>query len=203
MKENIDSRCMQFAEYLKCDPKIVQSHYLLTGASISIDSSQNKELKADLERLYKAKKYTERVLDELTKLSEIAKATQLLGGPQINVMAAELFKNLNGLIASEEQFRAKNTARGGTNAKSHLIAKVVECVFDELGWKVSFGGPTNGKDPRTRFCKAVYAAIRIFDIKSRAKPNSKQNNHENSDYADWQSPCKAIYLDRLSRGQKT
>ena len=57
MKENIDSRCMQFAEYLKCDPKIVQSHHLLTGASISIDSSQNKELKADLERLYKAKKY--------------------------------------------------------------------------------------------------------------------------------------------------
>ena len=87
---------------------------------------------------------------------------------------------MNGVIASEEQFRAKNTARGGTNAKSHLIAKVVECVFDELGCKVSFGGPTNGKDPRTKFCKAVYAEIRIFDIKSRAKPNSKQNNHENS-----------------------
>ena len=119
MKENIDSRCMQFAEYLKCDPKIVQSHYLLTGASISIDSSQNKELKADLERLYKAKKYTERVLDELTKLSEIAKATQLLGGPQINVMAAELFKNLNGLIASEEQFRAKNTARA-VQTQNHI-----------------------------------------------------------------------------------
>ena len=148
MKEITDFRCRLLAEYLECDPKMVQSHYLTTGASIAIDSSQNDELKSDLERLYKAKKYTEKVLDELTKLSKIAKATQLLGGPQINVMTADLYENLQGVIVSSEQLRADNTARGGINAKAHLIAKVVECVFNELGWDVSFGGPTNGNDPR-------------------------------------------------------
>ncbi len=200
MNEIIDFRCRLLAEYLQCDPKTVQRHYLSTGASVAIDSSQNDELKSDLERLYKAHKYTEKVLDQLTKLSAIAKATQLLGGPEINIMAAKLYENLQGVIISSEQSRANNTALGGMNIKAHLIAKVVECVFDELGWKVSFGGPTNGNDPRTKFCKAVDAAIRIFDVKSRAKPNSGQNNHENSDFADWQSPCKAIYLNRLSRG---
>ena len=203
MKEFIDFRCRRLAEYLECDPRMVQIHYLTTGASIAIDSSQNDELKSDLERLYKAKKYTEKVLDELTKLSKIAKATQLLGGSQINVMTAELYENLQGVIVSSEQLRADNTAKGGINTKAHLIAKVVECVFNELGWDVSFGGPTNGNDPRTKFCKAVYSAIRIFDVKSRAKPNSSQIDHEDSDYADWQSPCKAIYQNRLSRAQKT
>ena len=202
MKEFIDFRCRRLAEYLECDPRMVQIHYLTTGASIAIDSSQNDELKSDLERLYKAKKYTEKVLDELSKLSKIAKATQLLGGPQINVMTAELYENLQGVILSSEQLRADNTAKGGINIKAHLIAKVAECVFDELGWDVSFGGPTNGNDPRTKFCKAVYSAIRIFDVKSRTKPNSSQITHEDNDYADWQSPCKAIYQNRLSRGQK-
>ena len=202
MKEIIDFRCRQLAKYLECEPNMVQSHYLTTGASIAIDSHQNDELKSDLERLYKAKKYTEKVLDELSKLSKIAKATQLLGGPQINVMTAELYENLQGVVLSSEQLRADNTAKGGINIKAHLIAKVVECVFDELGWGVSFGGPTNGNDPRTKFCKAVYSAIRIFDVKSRTKPNSIQITHEDSDYADWQSPCKAIYQNRLSRCQK-
>mgnify|MGYP001341694183 FL=1 len=202
MKEIIDFRCRQLAEYLSCDPKMVESHYLTTGASIAIDSHQNDELKSDLERLYKAKKYTEKVLDELSKLSKIAKATQLLGGPQINVMTAELYENLQGVVLSGEQLRADNTAKGGINIKAHLIAKVVECVFNELGWNVSFGGPTNGSDPRTKFCQAVHKAIRIFDVKSRTKTNSSQFTHEDSDYADWQSPCKAIYQNRLSRGQK-
>jgi len=203
MNEIIDFRCRLLAEYLQCDPKTVQRHYLSTGASVAIDSSQNDELKSDLERLYKARKYTEKVLDQLTKLSEIAKATQSLGGPEINVMAVKLYENLQGVIISSEQLRADNTKLGGMNIKAHLIAKVVECVFDELERKVSVGGPTNGNDPRTKFCKAVDAAIRIFDVKSRAKPNSSQHNHENSDYADWQSPCRAIYVNRLSKGQKT
>lgn len=107
-------------------------------------------------------------------------------------MAVKLYENLQGVIISSEQLRADNTALGGMNIKAHIIAKIVECVFDELERKVSFGGPTNGNDPRTKFCKAVDAAIRIFDVKSRAKPNSSQHNHENSDYANWQSPCRAI-----------
>ena len=90
----IEQRCIWLAEYLQCNPQIVHSHYLKTGADTAIDSSQNDELKADLENLYIAENHAAKVLNALTKLSEISKTTQLLGGPKINEMAAELYRNL-------------------------------------------------------------------------------------------------------------
>lgn len=203
MDETIDIRCKMLADYLECDPKIVQRYYDSTGASVAIDSSQNADLKADLENLHSAKRYLEKALDKLSKLSEIEKATQLLGSAPINIMAANLHANLQNVILSNESLRAENTALGGRNTKAYLIAKTVECVFDEVGLDISFGGPTNDKKPRTRFSKAVHEAIQIFEVKSRLKPNTNQVDHTDADYADWQSPCKSIYLNRLSRGQKT
>ena len=202
MDETLDIRCKMLAGYLQCDPKIVQRYYHSTGASVAIDSSQNDDLKADLEKLHSAKRYIEKALDKLAKLAEIEKATQLLGGAPINVMAANLHANLQNVIFSNENLRAENTTLGGRNTKAHLIAKMVECVFDEFGWGISVGGPTNDKEPRTRFSKAVHAAIQIFEVKSRLKPNTNQVDHKDAEYADWQSPCKAIYQSRLSRGQK-
>ena len=202
MDETLDIRCKRLADYLNCDPKIVQRYYLSTGASVAIDSSQNDELKADLEKLRIAKRYVEKALDKLNKLSKLEKATQLLGGSPINVTAANLYANLQNVILSNENLREENTALGGRNTKAHLIAKMVECVFDEVGWEISFGGPTNDKEPRTKFTKAVHAAIRIFEVKSRQKPNTNQIDHKDADYADWQSPSKAIYQSRLSLGQK-
>ena len=73
MGETLDIRCKMLAGYLECDPKIVQRYYHSTGASVAIDSSQNDDLKADLEKLHSAKRYIEKALDKLAKLSKLKK----------------------------------------------------------------------------------------------------------------------------------
>ena len=47
----IDQRCIWFAEYLKCEPSLVQTSYEESGAIRLLDRMDSIELKSDLDYL--------------------------------------------------------------------------------------------------------------------------------------------------------
>ena len=79
----IDQRCICFAEYLKCEPSLVQKSYEESGAIRLLDRIAVTELNANIKHLERAAKLINEAIQELDKLSEIEKLSQNLAGTVI------------------------------------------------------------------------------------------------------------------------
>ena len=178
----IDQRCIWFAEYLKCEPSLVQKSYEESGAIRLLDRMDSIELKRDLEYLNDALSHTKKAANELDQLSNNEQITQTLAEGLILKQLNETIDKLQSAIHSRRLLNTESPNSSGRNDKAHALANMTIRIFKMSGWNVSFGtNPVSG-DPNTNYCKAVKKALEVFDARS-------SNVRNDTLIANWKSPA--------------
>ena len=193
----IDQRCIWFAEYLKCEPSLVQKSYEESGAISLLDRIAVTELNANIKHLERAAKLINEAIHELDKLSEIEKLSQNLAETVIIDDLNKITPALVSIIQSRKILKSDNDNMGGKNELAHAIAMMTIKIFESANWPITFGVNDATGKPTTNYGKAVQRALEIFDVKSDRKPITKA--HPFPQYADWHAPAKATFK-KHSRG---
>lgn len=178
----IDQRCIWFAEYLKCEPSIVQKSYEESGAIRLLDRMDSVELKRDLEYLNGALSHTKKAANELDQLSNNEQITQTLAEGLILIQLNETIDKLQSAIHSRRLLNTDSPNSSGRNDKAHALANMTIRIFKMSGWNVSFGTDPVSGDPNTNYCKAVKKALEIFNARS-------SNVRNDTLIANWRSPA--------------
>ena len=178
----IDQRCIWFAEYLKCEPSLVQKSYEESGAIRLLDRMDSIELKRDLEYLNDALSHTKKAANELDQLSNNEQITQTLAEGLILKQLNETIDKLQSAIHSRRLLNAESPNSSGRNDKAHALANMTIRIFKMSGWNVSFGTDPVSGDPNTNYCKAVKKALEVFDARS-------SNVRNDTLIANWKSPA--------------
>ena len=178
----IDQRCIWFAEYLKCEPSLVQKSYEESGAIRLLDRMDSIELKRDLEYLNDALSHTKKAANELDQLSNNEQITQTLAEGLILKQLNETIDKLQSAIHSRRLLNTESPNSSGRNDKAHALANMTIRIFKMSGWNVSFGTDPVSGDPNTNYCKAVKKALEIFDARST-------NVRNDTLIANWKSPA--------------
>ena len=178
----IDQRCIWFAEYLKCEPSLVQKSYEESGAIRLLDRMDSIELKRDLEYLNDALSHTKKAANELDQLSNNEQITQTLAEGLILKQLNETIDKLQSAIHSRRLFNTESPNSSGRNDKAHALANMTIRIFKMSGWNVSFGTDPVSGDPNTNYCKAVKKALEVFDARS-------SNVRNDTLIANWKSPA--------------
>ena len=178
----IDQRCIWFAEYLKCEPSLVQKSYEESGAIRLLDRMDSIELKRDLEYLSDALSHTKKAANELDQLSNNEQITQTLAEGLILKQLNETIDKLQSAIHSRRLLNTESPNSSGRNDKAHALANMTIRIFKMSGWNVSFGTDPVSGDPNTNYCKAVKKALEVFDARS-------SNVRNDTLIANWKSPA--------------
>lgn len=178
----IDQRCIWFAEYLKCEPSLVQKSYEESGAIRLLDRMDSIELKRDLEYLNDALSHTKKAANELDQLSNNEQITQTLAEGLILKQLNETIDKLQSAIHSRRLLNTESPNSSGRNDKAHALANMTIRIFKMSGWNVSFGTDPVSGDPNTNYCKAVKKALEVFDARS-------SNVRNDTLIANWKSPA--------------
>ena len=178
----IDQRCIWFAEYLKCEPSLVQKSYEESGAIRLLDRMDSIELKRDLEYLNDALSHTKKAAHELDQLSNNEQITQTLAEGLILKQLNETIDKLQSAIHSRRLLNTESPNSSGRNDKAHALANMTIRIFKMSGWNVSFGTDPVSGDPNTNYCKAVKKALEVFDARS-------SNVRNDTLIANWKSPA--------------
>jgi len=178
----IDQRCIWFAEYLKCEPSLVQKSYEESGAIRLLDRMDSIELKRDLEYLNDALSHTKKAANELDQLSNNEQITQTLAEGLILTQLNETIDKLQSAIHSRRLLNTESPNSSGRNDKAHALANMTIRIFKMSGWNVSFGTDPVSGDPNTNYCKAVKKALEVFDARS-------SNVRNDTLIANWKSPA--------------
>ena len=182
MMQAIDQRCIWFAEYLKCEPSLVQKSYEESGAIRLLDRMDSIELKRDLEYLNDALSHTKKAANELDQLSNNEQITQTLAEGLILKQLNETIDKLQSAIHSRRLLNTESPNSSGRNDKAHALANMTIRIFKMSGWNVSFGTDPVSGDPNTNYCKAVKKALEVFDARS-------SNVRNDTLIANWKSPA--------------
>ena len=182
----IDQRCIWFAEYLKCEPSLVQQCYEASGAIRLLDRMDSIELKSDLEYLNIALSHTKKAANELDQLSNNEQITQTLAEGLILKQLNETIGELQSAVNSRRQLNVESPNSSGRNDKAHALANMTIRIFEMSGWNISFGTDPVSGDPNTNYCKAVKKALEIFDARSH-------NARSDTLIANWKSPALAEF----------
>ena len=182
----VDYRCVLFAEYLPCDPLLVQEAYELSGAIRLLDRIESKELKSDIEYLNDALSHASKAASKLEKLSNNEQITQTLAEGMILNQLQETIYKLQTAINSRRQLDLESPGNSGRNDKAHALANMTILIFESAGWNISFGTDPVSGDPNTNYCKAVKKALDIFD--ARTEPGASGQK-----VADWHSPASSEF----------
>ena len=178
----IDQRCIWFAEYLKCEPSLVQKSYEESGAIRLLDRMDSIELKSDLDYLNDALSHAKKAANALDQLSNNEQITQTLAEGLILKQLNETIVKLQSAINSCRQLNNESPNSSGRNDKAHALANMTIRIFKMSGWNISFGTHPVSGDPNTNYCKAVKRALEIFDARSR-------NTKNDTSIANWKSPA--------------
>ena len=178
----IDQRCIWFAEYLKCEPSLVQKSYEESGAIRLLDRMDSIELKSDLDYLNDALSHAKKAANALDQLSNNEQITQTLAEGLILKQLNETIVKLQSAINSRRQLNNESPNSSGRNDKAHALANMTIRIFKISGWNISFGTHPVSGDPNTNYCKAVKRALEIFDARSR-------NTKNDTSIANWKSPA--------------
>ena len=178
----IDQRCIWFAEYLKCEPSLVQTSYEESGAIRLLDRMDSIELKSDLQYLSDALSHTKKAANELNQLSNNEQITQTLAEGLILKELNETIVKLQSAVNSRRQLNNESPNSSGRNDKAHALANMTIRIFKMSGWNISFGTHPVSGDPNTNYCKAVKRALEIFDARS-------SNTKNDTSIANWKSPA--------------
>lgn len=187
----IDQRCIWFAEYLKCEPSLVQKHYEESGAIRLLDRIALTELNANIQRLERAANLINEAIQELDKLHEIEQLSQNLAGTVIIDDLNKITPALVSIIQDRKILKSQNDNIGGKNELAHAIAVMTIKIFESANWPITFGVNDATGKPTTNYGKAVVKALEIFDVKSDRKPITKAQPFPQ--YADWHAPAKAKF----------
>ena len=178
----IDQRCNWFAEYLKCEPSLVQTSYEESGAITLLDRMDSVELKSDLQYLSDALSHTKKAANELKQLSNNEQITQTLAEGLILKQLNETIVKLQSAVNSRRQLNNESPNSSGRNDKAHALANMTIRIFKVSGWSISFGTHPVSGEPNTNYCKAVKRALEIFDARS-------SNTKNDTSIANWKSPA--------------
>lgn len=187
----IDQRCIWLAEYLGCEPILVQTAYENSGAISLLDRIAVTELNKDIQRLERAAKLISKAIEELDKLSIDEQLSQNISGTVIINDLNKISPVLDTIIHSRKTLKSENSNNGGKNELAHAIATMTLEIFENANWPITFGVNDATGKPTTDYGKAVVKALEIFDVKSDRKPIT--NIQPFPQYADWHAPAKAIY----------
>lgn len=182
----IDQRCIWFAEYLKCEPSLVQTSYEESGAIRLLDRMDSIELKSDLDYLSDALSHAKKAANALDQLSNNEQITQTLAEGLILKQLNETIVKLQSAINSRRQLNNESPNSSGRNDKAHALANMTIRIFKMSGWNISFGTHPVSGDPNTNYCKAVKKALEIFDARTVRGASDQK-------VAYWHSPASSEF----------
>jgi len=166
MMAAVDYRCVLFAEYLLCDPLLVQVAYELSSAIRLLDRIESKELKSDIEYLNGALSHATKAASEFERLSNNEQIMQTLAEGLIFKQLEETIVKLRIAINARHQLNLASPGNSGRNDKAHALANMTIRIFESARWNISFATDPVSGDPNTNYCKAVTKALEIFDART-------------------------------------
>jgi hypothetical protein len=194
--EIFDASVVLFAEYLKCDPSLVNEIYHKINIDLHTNSEDTADLRRSVEIYEEASKLAKRLRKVILQLPEFEKTVLSFprSSPDLIPNIQQTEKDLKELCDGRSWHLNRNRTKGGLNIKADMIAEMVLATMASLGRKVTYGvnNYSESEEPATEFARAVKKALEIFRVYK--KPGELGAELDPGGIIHWRQPAHKAFL---------